>query len=365
MPSNSNPVYFNCHLCGDCCSSWSIPIEAEKARILLARDWVQARLAETHRQLEPISDEAYRLPLTDKNLCVFLGADRRCMIEANEGVALKPNDCRRFPFAGVQMPDGRTCHDTSAVCRHVAEQLLAAFQPILPKPETRAADRDVLEGESLEAFRKKIPLDWRRSIPWQAYEAIWSKWLKAAFEDAETSAEQALFWLKAALTRYPQTPAKPVGFKDQILFSDWMTLCFLRKPYGAWSWFNLLRGTQYDDPRVFGLPVVLSELRPVHWEQGAERQLNAFLFSLLSRRRFLARGGSLASLLAMAAVATLLVRWYVKVLLALEERTIVESKDVALAIRLVERYYTGHQPRFMRLFLNRWRGEMLLRLLLF
>src|ERR1043166_7534085 len=97
-------VYFECSQCGDCCSSWNIPLEADKARILLDRSWVRERLAATRRALKPMTADLYRISPTDQNMGVFLGEDRRCLVEVREGAALKPKECRRFPFAAVKMP---------------------------------------------------------------------------------------------------------------------------------------------------------------------------------------------------------------------------------------------------------------------
>src|SRR5690606_6458844 len=105
-----------------------------------------ARLSEANRELVKVTDALYRLPLTDENVCVFLGDDRRCMVEAHEGLSLKPEECQRFPFAAVRLPDGTAAHDTSASCKRIAETLLLAFQPILP--------RDADEGQVLARDEK-------------------------------------------------------------------------------------------------------------------------------------------------------------------------------------------------------------------
>jgi hypothetical protein len=78
------------------------------------------------------------------------------------------------------------------------------------------------------------------------------------------------------------------------------------------------------------------------------------------------RGQSLLSLWSMAVCAWLLLRWYAIMLTALrfsiqpsEASCQVLGPEVSLAIRLVERYYTGHQPRFMQWFCKRFQAELL------
>jgi Fe-S-cluster containining protein len=362
MATNSNPpTYFNCYLCGDCCSSWSIPIEREKAEVLLARAWVQERLKNARRELVPLSSESYRLPLTDENVCVFLGEDRRCLIEVHEGVALKPSDCKRFPFAPVKLPDGELRHDTSAVCKHISEQLLLAFQPILPKPEEIPQLKTLFTGDTLEELPEQVAISLFQKCSWPEIGTYWEVPLKAVFENPNISTRQALCQANALIRQWPDVPDKLYSARacGGFRLGGLITLCFLRKPYGTLSWVSLLCGKQYEDPRIFGFPVDLKAAGKAIWPPVLDRHLNAFLYNILTRKRLLARGASLESLLAMAVIAALLVRWYAAVLASLQNRTLISQTELTLAIRLVERYYTGHQPRFLKLFCSRWRGALL------
>lgn len=366
MATDSNsPLYFNCHLCGDCCSSWSIPIESAKAEVLLTRTWVQDRLKTHYRSLTPISKEAYRLPLTDANVCIFLGEDRRCLIEVNEGADLKPTDCKRFPFASVQLEDGTTQHDTSAVCKHISEKLLLAFQPILPKPDEAERLKKLFDNDGLEYMPKHVYINLFRKTTWQELDSHWEQSLKEIFSMPELSTEQALWQVRQTIQRWPKTSKSFQQPDKRLRFASWLTTCFLRKPYGTLSWINLLWGKQYEDPRIFGLSVELKARRTVSWATSLDRYLNAFLYNILTRKRLLSRGASLESLFAMGLTAVLLVRWYAITLASLRigiagDAVVVSESDVTMAIRLVERYYTGHQPRFLKQFCNRWRGALLL-----
>lgn len=370
MAIDSNPpvtdTYFDCHLCGDCCSSWSIPIEAEKAKVLLTREWVQERLNETRREVVSVSAKTYRLPLSDENVCVFLGADRRCLIEVNEGLTLKPSECQKFPFASVRLPNGQTKHDTSAACKHIAEKLLLAFQPILPRSE------DEQPCEDVESFPKRIHLNLFRTADWSKGSQHWAEALRTIFTNQDCSSEQAVQQAAQLIYNWSQGKNKAPR-QTSIRFAFWFTNYFLRKPYGTWSWVSLLRGRQYDDPRLFGSPVDLHAIKTIPWTHSYDHHVNAFLYNLLNRKRMLARGASLTGLLAMAVVAGLLIRWYATVLASLRievsvdepnQPVEIELDDVTRAIRLVERYYTGHQPRFLHWFCNHWRTELLLRLML-
>jgi Fe-S-cluster containining protein len=407
MNADSNaPVYFDCTLCGECCSSWNIPIEAEKAHRLLEKPWVQARLDTTHRQLQAVSESLYRIPLTDENVCVFLADDRRCLIEANEGISLKPHECQRFPFASIQMPDGSRQHDTSAACKRISEKLLLAFQPILPKPKTfnapeastpsggetldKAPEPDILEllqahendfFDALESFPERVAVGIMRTCTHTEYER-WHQHAREIFSQSinpKIALKQAFAALPQQTSRFnrkniPLNP-KPLstgrGAKQSSdpykpsnsWIANYLTLFFLRKPYRSLTWVKLLGGKQYEDPRIFGLPVDLQARKRVAWDEAVHPHINAFLYNILSRKLPLARGMSLVSLLAMAGCAELLVQWHATTLAAMRGDTHVTIPDVTGAIRLTERYYTGHQPRFMQVFHSRWKGKLIATLL--
>lgn len=366
MTSDSNgPLYFQCNICGECCSSWNIPIETEKARQLLEKSWVKERLDETRRELRQ-TEGGYRLPLTDENVCVFLAGDKRCMIETREGLHLKPHECQRFPFASVQMPDGSVQHDTSASCKRVAEKLLLAFQPVLPKPQS-VEDASAPAREELETFPAQVPVGLFWKIALSEYQN-WLAQLEPVFRDEASSPEAAIRQAKALLEgrRFHDNYGHGGFGRNGCL----VLFLFLRKPYGTLSWLSLLRGKSYDDPRLFGLPVDPGAARKIPRNPDCDVLLKAFLYNLLHRKVIVARGQSLHSLLAMAGVACVLVNWYARVLAWIrhgeEESTLlhVDAADVSMAIRLVERYYTGHQPRFLRFFHSRWRGWLIGKLLL-
>ena len=416
-------------MCGECCSSWNIPVETEKALQLLEKPWVQDRLKETHRHLTPMTDETYRIPLTDENVCVFLATDRRCMVEIHEGMALKPHECQRFPFAQVRLPDGSTWHETSAACKSISEKLLLAFQPIVPKmapkpatPEDAHSDEPTQESQwanSSEAhdltlagllelpplLPEKIPYLGFSSFTQAQYEHYQAQ-IQNIFTEPELSPEAGLrschkLLHQLATTQndhhpptlthtkgepypYSSSLANGSGFprkgggdlkssKTESQFETsfapltvWLlTILFLRKPYRTLSWVSLLKGDVYQDVRIFGMAVDLRGVSRVPWNPAHNRHLNAFLFNLLQRKRMLALGSSLTSHLAMAGVASLLVQWYARALAWLQhnpevsEGPDVSEENISNAIRLVERYYTGHQPRFLAFFSSRWQAELI------
>lgn len=339
-------------------------MEGDKARALLARPWVQAHLTDARRALVQIDDTLYRIPLTDDNHCVFLGADRRCLIEQHEGLALKPAECQKFPFAPVQLAGGQSHYDTSAACKRVAEQLILAFRPIVPREdEPSALERGELAADEVDvALPDRIAVGMFRHMSQSDYQA-WQQTLQAVLSEPDRSTEEALghAWrqLRQQIGQSDRVPSFLLAHTSPML------AFFLRKPYGTVSWVQLLHGKHYQDLRVFGgFSVPVDKIRHVPWSRVHDAHVNAYLYQLLTRKVLLTRGGSVSSLMGMAMLAVMLIRWHAAVLAALRDETEVLLEDVTVAIRLVERYYTGHQPHFLQWFSSRWRGGLLRRLLL-
>ncbi len=344
------PNYFSCQLCGECCSSLLIPMEEEKAQVLLKKSWVQERLARFNRALKPLTGRFYQVPLTDMNVCVFLGEDKKCLIEVNESYELKPEDCKHFPFAGAILPDGQMAYDTSASCKTVAEQLLRKFQPVLPKPGTEP-------NLNSQPFPQKIPLSsfpWSPSLEFEEYTRFEEE-IQSIFNQVEYNTPSALkqswelLWGRASAF---QPMVFSWGFPK--LSEWWLPLLLLRKPYGTQSWVSLLFQREYADPKIFGQGVSIGYHQKIPIPTELDPLLKGFVYNILTRKVLLSHGHSLTGVFSIACAAYSLVRWYARILAHLAEKSteypVVEKEDMFMAIRLVERYYTGHQPYFLQSF---------------
>jgi hypothetical protein len=82
----------------------------------------------------------------------------------------------------------------------------------------------------------------------------------------------------------------------------------------------------------------------------AQELLKAFVYNILNRFVLFSHGHWASDILAIACIAAILARWHARVLAKVDGRQDVNRQDMANAIRLVERYYTGHQPRFLAFF---------------
>lgn len=336
-------------MCGECCTSVTIPVEASKAEALQEKPWVQDRLKLFNRELVKIDKDFYRMPLRDNQYCVFLGDDNRCLIEVNEGEAAKPDECKRFPFARVasenQNPESQNTvfYDTSAVCKTVTEALLEQFAPIVPQPGREPPSRDPATDDS--PLPEKIRAYGNIKINQAGYnhycQSVW-----AICANPALTPPVALRQVQSVLLALPKEPVKlPESAVVSAFWQRWLPIFLLRKPYGLMSSVELLADKTYHDPKIFGEAVNLRDLPP--GGDTAESALQrGFLANILTRKVLLTYGHSLESILSMACAAMVLSAWYARVLAGLQGKTQAGRDEWVQAIRLTERYYTGHQPQF-------------------
>ncbi len=350
LPQKKQTV-FQCAMCGECCTSVSIPIEKDKAAALKERDWVRERFAETGLDFLPYDPDHYELPMTDTAECVFLGEDRRCMIHAREGEALKPKECIRFPFAAVRY-NGGLAYDCSSSCRTVANKLLTEFSEIVPSPTHHPVPNE-------EPFPEKIPVSRLKKIDGAAYER-YCETITRIFSEPGISPDLALKRTAAVIRalpgKLPHDLKHPAHLPEDFRLSGWreklVLYWSLRRPYGIINRWAVLTEGDYCDPKVFGKdPVSLKGHGSVLWDAGElDPMLNGFLHSLLRRKVMLSYNHTLEGILLLTLSACLIVRWYARTLALIQGNNEVSRGDLSMAIRLTERYYTGHQPHFLEFF---------------
>lgn len=187
------------------------------------------------------------------------------------------------------------------------------------------------------------------TLTWAEYDA-WLAQVRPHFLNPDASLEVILAEAFALLNgRKFSGSVKPLP--------SWLALWLLRKPYGTLSAWQMLTERDYADPKLFGMPLPLKGQSKVKVTQASEAPLKGFVFNLLTRKLLLAHGYSLVGVLSLACGAVAVARWYAATLALMAGRMQTEPEDMVTAIRLVERYYTGHQPRFLAKFLGwPWRG---------
>ncbi len=361
LPSPPQAV-FNCSMCGECCTSVTVPIEKEKAHRLLEKPWVKTQLKESHRVFEELDDTHYAMPLDDNRVCVFLGEDKKCMIHGHEGEALKPVECIRFPFAAIRMPrldkdseeeTPTLRYDVSASCKTVATQLLTQQATIVPnKAFATQFQNDLAAMVHEEAFPQKIRVGGFKTVALDGYQLYLDE-LVRIFEDPIGSPELALKRTAQVLQSLPNRPKTQVkSFQFWPFWRHFSLYWFLRRPYGIMDQWAVLTEGEYSDPKILGMGgISLKGHRRLKWdEHQLNPLLNGYLHILLQRKALLAFGHSLASVLLIAVSGYFLVQWYARTLALVQEKDEVTEEELTLAIRLTERYYTGHQPYFLEFF---------------
>jgi Fe-S-cluster containining protein len=348
---------FQCQLCGECCTSWQIPIEAQKAETLFQKKWVQKQLADHQLAFEALSPDHYRVPLKSDGYCVFLGEENRCLIEVHEGYEAKPEQCKRFPFARTEMQDSNipdSEHDVvpateaSGFCKAIAEQYWPKGLTVIPGERDRSFDGEVLPP----SINLRKPGFWQKS-PAQATRHFFET-LEQALQRFETTPVASLGDLEKTLKQlahhwiYDKSdPTEFTPFSKQT--HRLMTALFLRHPHGWVSAESLWNHRIYLDYKLFGMPLDLEkhpDVKPPN-DPEALQPLQFFFSQFLRRKVPYTYGHTGESMMCAALVSYFMVIWYAKTNAMLQERDQVLSEDVILAIRTTERYYTGHQPEFL------------------
>jgi Fe-S-cluster containining protein len=340
---------FQCHLCGECCTSWQIPIEAQKAEALFQQKWAQQRLTDHQLAFESLNESYYRVPLKSDGYCVFLGEDKRCLIEVNEGYEAKPEQCKRFPFARTTLKsNSEEFTEASGFCKAIAEQYWPKGFTVIPGERDR-----VFEGETLPDF-----LSLRKAFFWQKKSTLETQHYFKKLEQALTAFEQApIQSLDEFEMAFKQLANSFIFDKsDDIKLTPFskqthrlMSALFLRHPHGWVSAEQIWNNSLYLDYKLFGMPLDLSkhpQISPPN-DFAALKPLRFFLGQFLRRRVPYTYGHTAESLMCAALVSYFIVIWYAKTNALLRERQQVLTEDVMLAIRTTERYYTGHQPEFL------------------
>ena len=374
---------FACSGCGNCCSTWQVSIDKIRAEALLALPWVQTLLTKHKVAFEPLLNWGYYLPLQHNQMCVFWEEHQGCLIHTKLGAAAKPLDCQRFPFASFSPSTTSTFVDASFACSEMVNIHLTQWQTPTPSPvEITGLTACSQTPESVSPFYPKgvawqpvvarwsFPFKWHHPIAWEQCHTRLEQ-LKPAFQDATLPVwhSLALAWhvmmspphttwqpemLVSWLLQYQHRSSKPLATWIQQIMHRWVLAKFLRMPYGMFNVGQFLMNNHYADEKIFGTGVSVALTQVLALPTSESGLIKAFLFQLLNRRLPLGYGGAWAEQWLQACVAWFLIQWYARTLAVLNNHTIVEATHVKAAIRLVERFYTAHQPRFLAKFEGQW-----------
>ncbi|MFN8615155.1 MAG: YkgJ family cysteine cluster protein [Vampirovibrionales bacterium] len=335
---------FECAQCGLCCTNVSIPIEPEKALALLKKPWVQERLKPLNLSFKPLphykSDPRWQIPLTPQRRCLFLGDNQECLIHHFEGETLKPNECLRYPFSTyIHTLHGTSLADVTASCQTIAQELSNPFPnnqwvPSKPLPEHP-------HGHDIQPAA--WPLTPQQNGSWQKHQSL----IDQLTEEASNPHQSMEHFLQIAASPLPQLQSVCL---QTFRAHRWRLLC-LRKPQLLQSVWELIVQQKYKDPMLFGPTTIPLAALPLWPELTNHSTLKHFVLSLLKRQLPYTQGYDYTTLWWLALSGWVLASFYTQALILCESDPSkpLPSADEALltlAIRIVERYYTSHQPRF-------------------
>ena len=98
LPENAR---FSCQSCGQCCQGWAVPVDEATVQRLRAHDWG----GEPFQRGSPGGDP-YQIRLVNGR-CFFLDDQNRCRIHITLSYEEKPDACRAFPLAVLEIEGKR------------------------------------------------------------------------------------------------------------------------------------------------------------------------------------------------------------------------------------------------------------------
>jgi Fe-S-cluster containining protein len=379
---------FVCSQCGQCCSVWQVFVDKARRDALLAQPWVNKRLASLGLALESAGQQGAYLPLKPDLTCAFFEADTGCLIHQRMGADAKPIDCQRFPFAAVRLPQGGLTYDVSAACTTIVSHHLPTHTQVVPQgTEAQASVAFSQNAQHLSMmatpapnFPMRVtlwpwPLSWLvgvlgsvlrlpASLPYTTFEERRLGLLRWLYADAVSSplamrAILACAWRWMVLGK-PLPPhslghAGELGLPAWGLATTWALWRDLRTPLGWYQRGQWLRRWGYWDHQLLGEGVVVpwETIRRHPWPQAGgssgraqRRLLVGYVALVLTRRVGLVYGLPWLCQWLLAYRAVGLVAFYARVLSLRCEEAEVSVASMQLAVRVVERYYVSHQPRY-------------------
>jgi hypothetical protein len=324
---------------------------------------------------------------------------RGCLIHAYEGAEAKPLDCQRFPFAQSQWwSEGeiQTQLDASGACSMIAQW----FIPQWLKPRPSALESVAVAQASAFPLHASptVAVDepkeasllhwyaWQRFMPawfqrwqgvtlqqWQRALAALRHWhygepslplygfislaqhtclhSKAVLQSESVLTDRGWRFFQSVVSGGVLSQLQQAVTALQVLLLAWAALRF---PYGWYGRLHWLFSGEYQDPLVFAQPVQVSLWQCLRFAQHPEvlQWAKAFYWQVFSRVMGLRMGLGLHRHAEGCLAGVGLWLFYAAALHQQQterndsSEAVVDVSLLALATRIVERYYTAHQPRY-------------------
>lgn len=339
---------FTCLECGECCTAWNLPVEEKLYEKIIELNWVKELLKKQQQDFKITPTNIY-LPKKEK-ICVFLASNKNlCLLQQNNGIDYKPLECQRFPFAFARDKNGEIYFDTSFFCKAIIKNEGEIISESLKK--------ECLNNFDFFEFPEHIFLSFDKMVTIDEFQDIRKQINKYLFEHCiSTNIEN---WPEFFLNTHnyiekfsPKSDIESQKIKKSNYKNKLLTSIFLRKNNIAPDFFKILLGIGRLKEPIIAEPINLSQLNDIKVpdEQEIKELLLRYLLDITQRNILHAHKHTFAGIILISLFAYHFTLWYSRALARVQSKNEVELFHLELAIRIMERYYIGHNVRFLENF---------------
>lgn len=358
-----NEKHYSCTLCGECCGAWNLPIDKALAEELKTKTLVQNILKKKKKEFFSFNNE-YLLPKSN-GICVFLEKNTNfCLLQKHYSDTRKPLECKRFPFAFMKDSKGNLYFDTSFYCKAIIENKGDLLNEEYVKKEIKDFDLftipetvSISPSETIN-FQKYLKLTniisnhlykqfntieiekWHIPLTclYNSFKTITKAYNKGNITDTEH--------LSKHLTNNMKKTRKinnRLNFLEKVL---------IKKKSPIIDFIKYITKTGQLIEPITNETIHLKQLKRLSLEnnQKTKALYMRFLLDIINRKALLAHEHSLEGIILATIIALKVVYFYSNLLSHLDNSKYIEYFHLALAIRITERYYIGHNKRFMEIF---------------
>lgn len=368
--SQFNKKNFTCLQCGECCGAWNLPIEQDLYNQISQIDWVKELLIKEDVKFGNINDNTYLPKL--KGTCIFLDKNNNlCRFHNQSDISLKPKECSRFPFAFARDKNGNVYIDTSFYCKAILNNHGECLSDFISDDFVSRFDHFDLPELVLFTPYKRINFSTAQEISSKLCSYLYNVCLQTPVES----------WGDIFLNGFNKLVAieSNISQLNSIDFETLLNKSSLQKDFNHNIRLKLLTAIYLRKNNLFPdiikvftnryqfiEPIVVEKLDLLKHKSiiipdtsEVKVMLLRYFLDILQRKTLLAHGHSVTGIYMAMVSAYCLTVWYSKALAVIENKTTCDKFHSELAIRITERYYIGHNIKFMELFRKKFTYSIL------
>lgn len=347
-------------MCGECCGAWNLPVSNKLKDKLLTYNWVLELLQ--HKKTQFIfKNNEFCLPKKN-GICIFMDTkDNLCLLHKRLGESLKPKECNRFPFAFAKDKNNNLYIDTSFYCKSIVRNEGENIKHFLSD--------EFISSFDLFEFPEKVLLSPELSIDYSILNNIrinLSNYLIDNFNNETINNYDivlyrgfiALKYIEKTLINnmeinftqiFKDCDSLAINKKKLIGKLNFLTTLFIRKNSIIAGLICLkLKYSKYIEP-IIAEPIDLKKLEKTTISEydDSKKLIKHYLIDIINRKILLAHKHSAIGIFTATIIAYSFIIWYSKALAVVDGKSQVEQFHIELAIRITERYYIGHNVKFM------------------